>query len=102
MLNLSALRVAVITLSAQNRRGHICAPYQGGSLSCALYTLYTNDLSLHVPECVTTVQFADDTQLLITGKKQDMQNMIVTMESALDSLYQWYSVLYPWHEGERV
>ena len=64
--------------------------YQGGSLSCTLYTLYTNDLSLHVPEPVTTVQFADDTQLLITGKKQDLPNMIVSMESALDSLYQWF------------
>ena len=64
--------------------------YQGGSLSCALYTLYTNDLSLYVPESVTIVQFADDAQLLITGRKQDIHTMIETMEHALDSLYHWY------------
>ena len=64
--------------------------YQGGSLSCALYTLYTNDVSLYVPESVSTVQFADDTQLLISGKKQDIHAMIMTMEQTLDSLYQWY------------
>ena len=64
--------------------------YQGGSLSCALYSLYTNDLSLHVPESVSIVQFADDTQLLITGRKQDIHSMIETMECTLDSLSRWY------------
>ena len=43
--------------------------YQGGSLSCVLFMLYSNELSLYVPDCVTVVQFADDTQLLISGKK---------------------------------
>ena len=43
--------------------------FQGGSLSCVLYTLFANDLSLHVPDGVTIAQFADDTQILVTGKK---------------------------------
>ena len=42
--------------------------YQGGSLSCILYTVFTNELSLFVLDGVRVVQFADDTQLLVSGR----------------------------------
>ncbi|KAF0309242.1 Metabotropic glutamate receptor [Amphibalanus amphitrite] len=38
--------------------------YQGGALSCVLYMLFSNDLCLSVPEDVTIVQYANDTQLM--------------------------------------
>ena len=41
-------------------------------------------------DSVTVVQFAGDTQLLISGKKSDMQSLVNVMESSLASLYQWF------------
>ena len=64
--------------------------FQGGSLSCVLYMLYANELSLYVPDRVTVVQFADDTQLLVSGKKSDAPMLVSTMENALSSIYQWF------------
>ena len=64
--------------------------FQGGSLSCILYMIYANDLSLHVPDSMSTVQFADDTQILITGKKRDLQTMIMQMENTLKTLFRWF------------
>ena len=64
--------------------------FQGGSLSCILYMLFANDLSLHMPDGVTIVQFADDTQILVTGKKRELANIISLMETALDTAYRWF------------
>ena len=64
--------------------------FQGGSLSCILYLLFSDDLSLHVPDGVKIVQFADDTQLLVTGPKADLHRLIGLMESALSVLFQWF------------
>ena len=64
--------------------------FQGGSLSCVLYTLFANDLSLHVPDGVTIVQFADDTQILVTGKKQDLATIISLTETALHETFRWF------------
>ena len=47
-----------------------------------------NDLSLCVPEIVIVVQYADDVQLMVTGKKCDVQQLIGRMEDALSSVYQ--------------
>ena len=33
--------------------------YQGGSLSCVLYSLFTNDIGLHVSDDITAIQYAD-------------------------------------------
>ncbi|XP_043234147.1 uncharacterized protein LOC122387763 [Amphibalanus amphitrite] len=57
--------------------------FQGGSLSCVLYTIFTNELSLFVPDGVRVVQYADDTQLLVSGKKSELPALIVRMEQAL-------------------
>ena len=64
--------------------------FQGGALSCLLYLLYANDLSLCVGEGVSIVQYADDTQVLVSGKKSDMSNLIARMESALAALFHWF------------
>ena len=66
--------------------------YQGESLSCILFMLYTNELSLYVPNCVTVVQFADDTQLLISGKKSDLPRIIRIMEETQGTIYIWFCV----------
>ena len=64
--------------------------FQGGSLSCVLYMLFASDLSLHVPDGVTIVQFADDTQILVTGKKRDLATIVSLTETALDIIYRWF------------
>ena len=64
--------------------------FQGGSLSCALCLLFTNDISLYVDSDVTITQYADDTSILITGKKREIQNLIRRMESILNTLFQWF------------
>ena len=64
--------------------------YQGGSLSCLLYAIYANDMGLYV-DGVDIIQFADDTQLLITGQKKHVSGMIMTMERALNQLSDWFN-----------
>ena len=41
--------------------------FQGGSLSCTLFSVFSNEMSLYLSEKVHIVQFADDTQLLVSG-----------------------------------
>ena len=77
------------TAVSKSKRNDI-GMFQGGSLSCILYLVYANDLSLHVPESVSIVQFADDTQLLVTGKKRDIQAMVDQMEVALSTVFKWF------------
>ncbi|KAF0298386.1 hypothetical protein FJT64_004253 [Amphibalanus amphitrite] len=43
-------------------------------------------MCLHVPD-VTIVQFADDTQLLVSGKKADLTNLVMKMERALSRIF---------------
>ena len=64
--------------------------FQGGALSCVLYMLFANDLSLRLPSDVTIVQYADDTQLLVSGRKCDIQRLIGSMEDALCHVYDWF------------
>ena len=53
----------IMSSSLPNRIG----VYQGGSLSCLLYWIYANDMSLYI-DGIEIIQFADETQLLIGGK----------------------------------
>ena len=71
-----------VSKSKENKIG----VFQGGSLSCILYMIYANDLGLFIPDSVSMVQFADDTQLLITGKKRNIQAMVTQMEETLHTL----------------
>ena len=64
--------------------------YQGGSLSCLLFAIFPNDMCLHVPSEVSIVQFADDTQILVTGKKANLSGLVSIMENALSDLFAWF------------
>ena len=77
------------TIKSQTRNNTI-GVFQGGSLSCCLYMLFSNDLCLHVDDDVTVVQYADDVQLLVSAKKQHLTRLVTRMESSLNTLFQWF------------
>ena len=52
---------------------------------------FFNDLSLYVDEKVNITQYADDTQILVTGRKSDIVHLIQHLESALRILFQWFA-----------
>ena len=88
------------TVAVSKSKRNEIGVFQGGSLSCILYMRYANDLSLFTPDTVSIVQFADDTQLLITGKKCNIQAMVIRVYRRnifnfyLHSLYE---IIGPWH-----
>ena len=43
-----------------------------------------------MPKGVKVVQFADDTQIMVSGRKQDIPLLLQRMETALDVVYQWF------------
>ena len=49
-----------------------------------------NELSMYAEKC-TVVQFADDTQLLISGPKTHLSEMIFSLESELERILDWFS-----------
>ena len=71
-------------------RNNSVGVYQGGSMSCILWSIFANDLHLHIPDSVRIVQFADDTQIWTTGKKQDLPPLIDRIESALHRMFDWF------------
>ena len=84
------VRCADGSVKLSKTKNNVIGVYQGGALSCILYMLFANDLSLYVPENVTIVQYADDTQLMVTGRKTDIKHLVARMEKALDSVHQWF------------
>ena len=50
----------------------------------------SNEMSLYLPEGVHVVEFADDTQLLVCGKKSDLSQIIERAERAVECLYEWF------------
>ena len=48
-----------------------------------MYDIFTKDLSLYIDDNVNITQYADDTQILVTGHKRDIANLIQRMESTL-------------------
>ena len=63
--------------------------FQGSSLGPLLYSVFSNDLSYAAPEA-QVVQYADDTQILVSGKKGDLGRVIECMERTLSSLDTWF------------
>ena len=63
--------------------------YQGSALGPLLYTIYSNDMPLYV-EDAELIQYADDTQVLVTGSKRDMTVNIAKMERSLAALSWWF------------
>ena len=64
--------------------------YQGGSLSCLLYSIFSNELNLY-SEKTRLVLFADDTQILISGHKQNITDMITCLEGELAVVSDWFA-----------
>ena len=63
--------------------------FQGSSLGPLLFTIFTNDLSLHAAGAFV-VQYADDTQILVSGSKSDLPGLIARLESVLASLDDYF------------
>ena len=63
--------------------------FQGSSLGPLLFQIFANDLPLFAPEA-HVVQYADDTQILLSGKKDSLPQLIATLEQVLDSLDTWF------------
>ena len=63
--------------------------FQGSSLGPLLFQIFANDLPLFAPGA-HVVQYADDTQILLSGKKDSLPQLIATMEQVLDSLDAWF------------
>jgi len=63
--------------------------FQGSALGPLLFTVFANDLSLFAAgACV--VQYADDTQVVVSGKKDELPSLITMMETSLASLDEWF------------
>ena len=63
--------------------------FQGSSLGPLLFTIFSNDLSLHAPDAHVT-QYADDTQILISDSKRNLPSLIHRMETTLHALSTWF------------
>ena len=81
-----------VCFSSSSRGSQISAPrpikqgvFQGSSLGPLLFTVFANDLSLHAGGAFV-VQYADDTQVVVSGTKSDFPAMISHLEQALASL----------------
>ena len=72
---------------SETRLGYIRA---GRSDPYCTTFFFSNDLSLYVYGDVRITQYADDTQILVTGRKRDIRHLIHHMESALCTLFQWF------------
>ena len=62
--------------------------FQGLSLG-PLFCIFANDLSPYA-EDATVIQYADDTQILVSGKKHAIGKLVHRMEKALSSLDDWF------------
>ena len=63
--------------------------FQGSALGPLLYSVFANDLSLFAEDAIV-VQYADDTQILVSGKKSAFDNLVGRMERTLSSLDIWF------------
>ena len=63
--------------------------FQGSALGPLLYTVFANDLSHYAPDSLV-IQYADDTQILVSGGKNGINTLISRMESSLASLDVWF------------
>ena len=63
--------------------------FQGSALGPLLFTVFSNDLSLYAGDA-EVFQYADDTQLLVSGSRNDLRGLISRMEASLASLNDWF------------
>ena len=64
--------------------------FQGSALGPLLFSVFANDLSLYA-DGATVVQYADDTQVMVTGKKSELSALISSLEKSLASFDKWFS-----------
>ena len=64
--------------------------YQGTALGPILFSIFCNDLALHTPGAFI-VQYADDVQIAVRGKKNQITDLISTMEGYLAVMADWFS-----------
>ena len=86
------------SVSLRDRSGASCVSppmpnsmgvFQGSALGPLLFTVFANDLSLFAAGA-SVVQYADDTQVIVSGKKNELSAVIQSMENSLTSLDQWF------------
>ena len=63
--------------------------FQGSALGPLLFTVFANDMSLYA-EGAKVMQYADDTQVIVSGKKSELPALISKMENSLASLEIWF------------
>ena len=63
--------------------------FQGSALGPLLFTIFSNDLSLFAGDA-TAYQYADDTQILVSGPRNGIRSLISRMEASLASLNAWF------------
>ena len=63
--------------------------FQGSALGPLLFTIFSNNLSLYAGDAAV-LQYADDTQVLVSGPAGDLRALISRMEVALASLSEWF------------
>ena len=64
--------------------------FQVSALGPLLFTIFANDLSLYTGDAVA-FQYADDTQILVSGPRNDLRGLTSRMEASLSSLNIWFS-----------
>ena len=68
---------------------------KGTCLGPLLYNIASNDISCHIPTemdglRITTVRYADDTQLAVTGPRNRITEMSRCLENVLDTMATWF------------
>ena len=63
--------------------------FQGSALGPLLFTIFSNNLSLYAGDAAV-FQYADDTQLLVSGPARDLRVLISRLEASLASLNDWF------------
>ena len=63
--------------------------FQGSALGPLLFTIFSNNLSLYAGDA-TVFQYADDTQVLVSGRADDLRSLISRMEASLASISDWF------------
>ena len=77
------------TRHTSGARPNTMGVFQGSALGPLLYTIFTNDLSIYAPNS-TIIQYADDTQLITSGHKNTLQDIISRLENSLTTLDTWF------------
>ncbi|KAF0290419.1 RNA-directed DNA polymerase from mobile element jockey [Amphibalanus amphitrite] len=64
--------------------------FQGSALGPLLHNVYANDLPLYIDESTSTIAYADDVQLYVSGPPRDIVRLTESLEDSLTSLSNWY------------